>query len=99
MKLGRILTIILITSAVLLISTTFYAGAVIMKDSTATFSESLSLADQQGLEISKHPVCTWYVPSLGGCYYGGLRPHSELSLVYHTRGMSRVLVVFELPGR
>jgi hypothetical protein len=99
MKLGRILTTILLTSAMLLVGATIYVGTAMLTNTTSVFSASLSLTGRHSLEISKRPICDWYVPSINSCYYGGQPKHSEVSLVYHTSGIRQALVVFELPGR
>jgi hypothetical protein len=101
MKRRHILTSIMLTSALALGAASIHAGTSILTDTTIMFSRALPLTNQHWLEISKHPVCTWYVPSLGafgGCYYGGQPARIGVSLVFYAPGMRRELIVFELPS-
>jgi hypothetical protein len=100
MKRGYILTSILLTSALSLSAAAIHAGTSVLTDTTVIFSRSIPLTNQHWLEISKHPVCTWYVPSLGplgGCYYGEQPGRIQVSLVFYGPGMRRELLAFELP--
>jgi hypothetical protein len=99
MYLERILAIILMTSSVLLVSGTIYAGAVILTHTTAAFERLVPLPKQHTLELSKRPACTWDRPSIIACYQGGLHPHPEMRLIYYDTNSRHVLVSFELPGR
>ena len=91
MKRGHILTSILLTSA-LSLAATIHAGTSVLTNTTVIFSRSLLLTNQHRLEISRHPVCTWYVPSLGDCYYGGQPGRIQVSLVFYAPCMCRELM-------
>ena len=101
MHLRRILTSILITGALLLISGAICLGMVIVLEPTTAFERRLLLPNQHSLVIGKRPVCTWNTPApaVVGCYWDGVQPHSEVSLIYETATTRRVLMSFELPDR
>ena len=99
MNLGRILTMILLTGAMLLVGGAIAVGMVILTDKTSAVDRRPPLPGQHTLELSKRPACTWAMPAIIMCYHSGLRTHPELRLVYHTPSTRQVLLSFDLPDR
>ena len=97
--LWRILTIIVVMSALLLVSGAISLGMLILSKTITAFEQRLPLPHQHSLVIGKRPACMWDTPAIIACYRDEVHPHSEVSLIYETATTRRVLVSFELADR